>query len=126
MFGSNDMSFGTICHDAHKMRWAAFGRFFSPAYIRGLEPVLEDLVDKMIRNITAGIEAGKRVNLVHAFSALTQDVITEYCFSSSRNVLDKEDFAPHWYEWMQVHCRFTPVWVTPIRLRVFIASLLLF
>lgn len=109
MFGNNEMSFGTVGHDLHKMRRAAFSKFFSPAYIRRLEPVLEDIVNKMIRNVTADIEAGKKVNLVHAFSALTQDVITEYCFSSSRNVLEKEDFAPHWYEWMQVHCKFTPV-----------------
>ena len=84
-------------------------KFFSSAYIRRLEPILENFVNNMIRNIAISIEARKRVNLVHAFSALTQDVITEYCFSSSRNVLEKENFAPHWYEWMQVHCKFTPM-----------------
>jgi len=107
--GNNDMTFGTIPHHLHKMRRAAFAKFFSPTYIRRLEPVLKDLVNLMIEKITEGIEAGKKVNLVHAYSALTQDVITEYCFSSSRNVLEKENFAPHWYEWMQIHCTFTPV-----------------
>ena len=109
MFGNNDMTFGTIPHHLHKMRRAAFAKFLSPAYIRKLEPVLQDLVTKMIDKIAAGVEAGKPVNLVHAYSALTQDVITEYCFSSSRQVIEKENFAPHWYDWMQIHCTFTPV-----------------
>ena len=109
MFGNTDMTFGTIPHHLHKLRRAAFAKFFSPTYIRRLEPLLKDLVNLMIEKITEGIEAGKEVNLVHAFSALTQDIITEYCFSSSRNVLQKEDFAPHWYDWMQIHCAFSPM-----------------
>ncbi len=109
MFGNIEMTFGTIPHQLHKLRRAAFGKFFSPTYVRRLEPELKNLVNLMISNITEGIEAGKQVNLVHAFSALTQDIITEYCFSNRRNVLDKENFAPHWYEWMQIQCTFTPV-----------------
>jgi len=109
MFGNNDMTFGTIPHHLHKMRRAAFAKFFSPTYIRRLEPTLKDLVNFMIDKITESMDAGAPVNLVHAYSALTQDVITEYCFATSRNVLGKPDFAPHWYDWMQIHCTFTPV-----------------
>jgi hypothetical protein len=109
MFGNNDMTFGTIPHHLHKMRRAAFAKFLTPAYIRKLEPVLQNLVNKMIDKISTEVQAGKQVNLVHAYSALTQDVITEYCFSSSRNVLEKDNFAPHWYDWMQIHCTFTPM-----------------
>jgi cytochrome P450 len=108
MFGNNEMTFGTIPHHLHKMRRAAFGKLFSPAYIRRLEPTLKDLVNSMIDKIDERIGAGERVNLVHAYSALTQDVITEYCFANSRNVLEKPDFAPHWYNWMQIHCTFAP------------------
>ncbi|KAF1844200.1 cytochrome P450 [Cucurbitaria berberidis CBS 394.84] len=97
MFGNVEMTFGTIPHHLHKMRRAAFAKFLSPAYIRKLEPVLQELVNILIQKIEEGIESGKEVNLVHAFSALTQDVITEYCFSFSRNCLQKEDFSPHWY-----------------------------
>jgi len=109
MFGNTDMTFGTIGHNLHKMRRAAFAKFFSPAYIRKLEPVLQDLVNSMVRKIEAGLKEGKAVNLVHAYSALTQDVITEYCFSFSRGCLEKENFAPHYYDWMQIHCSFAPM-----------------
>lgn len=109
MFGNTEMAFGTIPHQLHKVRRAAFSKFFSPAYVRRIEPELKELVNLMIDKITEGIEGGKQVNLVHAFSALTQDVITEYCFSNSRHVLEKENFAPHYYEWMQIQCAFAPV-----------------
>jgi cytochrome P450 len=109
MFGNNEMTFGTMSHNLHKMRRAAFGKLFSPAAIRRLEPTLKDLVNSMIAKIQERISAGEQVNLVHAYSALTQDVITQYCFANSRNVLEKPSFAPHWYDWMQIHCTFTPV-----------------
>lgn len=112
MFGNTAMTFGTIGHETHRLRRAAFAKFFSPAYIRKLEPVLKDLVNSMIVKIEEMLEEGKTINLVHAYSALTQDVITEYCFSFSRDCIHKENFAPHYYENMQVHCTFAPMYVT--------------
>lgn len=109
MFAYPEQTFGTISHQHHKMRRAAFSKFFSPAYIRRLEPTLINIVNTMINQVTKGIEAGKVINLEHVYAAFTQDVITEYCFSSSRNVLEMEDFAPHWYKWIQIHCTFTPM-----------------
>lgn len=109
MFGNVEMTFGTIPHSLHRMRRAAFGKFFSTAYIRRLEPTLQGLVSSMCEKIEVGVKAGKKVNLVHAFSALTQDIITEYCFAECGNVLEREDFAPHYYDWMQIHCTLTPV-----------------
>lgn len=91
------------------MRRAAIAKFLTPTYIRKLEPVLQTIVGQMIDRISSDLKSGKTVNLVHAYSALTQDIITEYCFSSSRKVIEKDNFAPHWYDWMQVHCTFTPV-----------------
>ncbi|KAH7389812.1 cytochrome P450 [Pyrenochaeta sp. MPI-SDFR-AT-0127] len=119
MFGNVAMTFGTIGHHMHKVRRAAFAKFLSPVYIRKLEPVLKELVNTLTQKVEESIQTGKTVNLVHAYSALTQDVITEYCFSFSRNCLQKEDFAPHWYDWMQIHCTFTPLikqfpWLLPL------------
>lgn len=39
--------------------------------------------------------------MVYAYSALTQDVITEYCFSHCRNVLEMKDFFPKYYDLVQ-------------------------
>lgn len=109
MFGSTDMSFGTATHGLHRKRRAAFSQFFSKASIRRLEPVLKDLVESLCDGIESGMKVGKPVNLVHAYSALTQDVITEYCFADCRNVLKMRDFAPHYYNFLQDPCKLTPV-----------------
>jgi hypothetical protein len=109
MFGSIEMSFGTIPHGLHRMRRNAFGKFFSPAYIRRLQPTLQGIIYNMCARIEAGVHAGKTINLIHAFSALTQDIITEYCFAEARGVVDMEDFAPQYYEWMQIQCWLTPM-----------------
>ena len=109
MFGSIDMTFGTIPHETHRKRRAAFSQFFSKASIRRLEPLIQEIIDTMIRKVEAYLDAGKPVNLYHAYSALTQDLITEYCFSDCRNVLEQPDFAPHHYDRMTIHCSMTPV-----------------
>lgn len=50
------------------------------------------------------MDTGKPVNMVHAYSALKQDVIIEYCFSNCRNVLEMEDFSPWYYDLVQKPC----------------------
>ena len=59
--------------------------------------MLRELVDTLCQGVENGLNAGKRVNMMHAYSALTQDVITEYCFADCRHVLEMEDFSPHYY-----------------------------
>ena len=59
MFGNTEMTFGTIPHALHRTRRAAFGKFFSTAYIRRLEPVLQGLVNLMCEKVASGIKAGK-------------------------------------------------------------------
>ena len=101
MFGSTDMTFGTVGHALHRRRRAAFSNFFSKASVRRLEPVIQALVDKLCQKISSEMDSGKPVNLVDAYSALTQDIITEYCFSNCRNVLEMKDFSPWYYELVQ-------------------------
>ena len=98
MFGSTDMTFGTIGHSLHRKRRRAFQNFFSKASIRRLEPTIQSLVNRLCDKLSEKADTGEPVNMVHAYSALTQDVITEYCFSDCRNVLEMKDFSPMYYE----------------------------
>ena len=109
MFGNTDMTFGTVPHSLHHNRRGAFNQFFSKASIRRFGPFIQEVIDTLTRKVGEGLDAGKPVNLVHAYSALTQDLITEYCFSDCRDVLEKPGFAPHYYDFMQIHCTLTPV-----------------
>ena len=91
------------------VRRSTIAKFFSTAYIRQLEPSMHHLVKKMISRIDEGLESGKAVNLFTVFTALAQDIVTEYCFADCRNVLDEEDFAPHWYAAIIAQLKLGPV-----------------
>ena len=101
MFGSTDMTFGTVAHTLHRRRRHAFSSFFSKTSIRRLQPVIQSRVNVLCKKLSEQMDTGKPVNMVHAYSALTQDIITEYCFSDCRNVLEMEDFSPWYYELVQ-------------------------
>ena len=98
MFGSTEMTFGTVGHGLHRRRRGAFKNFFSKASVRRLQPVIQTLVDRLGEKVSEKVDTGEPVNLVYAYSALTQDVITEYCFSDCRNVLEMKDFSPWYYD----------------------------
>lgn len=101
MFGTNDMTFGTVGHTLHRRRRAAFSHFFSKASVRRLEPVVQSRVDVLCEKLSERMDTGSPVDMVHGYSALTQDVITEYCFSNCRNILEMKDFSPWHYEFVQ-------------------------
>ena len=100
MFGSTDMTFGTVGHNVHRRRRAAFSSFFSKASVRRLQPVIQSLIDVLCEKLSERMDTEAPVDMVYAYSALTQDVITEYCFSSPRNVLEMEDFSPMYYDYV--------------------------
>ena len=75
MFGPNDMTFGTVGHMLHRRRRAAFSHFFSKASVRRLEPVVQSLVDVLCEKLSERIDTGSPVDMVHAYSALTQDLL---------------------------------------------------
>ena len=101
MFGSTAMTFGTVGHTLHRRRRAAFSNFFSTTSVRRLQPVIQSRIDVLCERLSEKMDTGEPVNMVHAYSALTQDVITEYCFSNCRNVLEMKDFSPRYYELVQ-------------------------
>ena len=111
MFGSTDMTFGTVSHTLHRKRRAAYSQFFSKASIRRLEPIVQDLVDSLVNKVELKLEKGENVNMLYGYSALTQDIITEYCFADCRGVLEMVDFRPQYYDWMEVHCELTHMFV---------------
>lgn len=109
MFAGTIAALGTAGHKLYKLRRSAFSKFFSSAYLPRLEPIIRSLVDSMVSKITDQLHAGDIVNLDYAHAVLTRDIITEYCFSSSRHCLEQPDFASHYYDWAQLHCTFPPL-----------------
>ena len=73
------------------MRRGVLSNFFSKQAVTRLGPNVQVLVDKLCDRFHENYETKQPINLHHIFSALTTDVITEYCFASSDDCLGKED-----------------------------------
>ncbi|KAL8948453.1 MAG: hypothetical protein Q9222_005361 [Ikaeria aurantiellina] len=101
MFGSNKMTFGTIGHDLHKLRRQAFGNLFSKQSIRNLEPRIQIVVNTLTEQLAKCRGTREIVNLGQIFSALTQDIISEYCFAKNRNCLLMPNFGPSYGSLME-------------------------
>lgn len=93
MFGSTGMAFSTINHDLHRLRSGAFRNFFSKQSIRTLEPVINQIVEQLCHRLERNRLGEAAIDMVLAYSALTHDIITEYCFSNCSNWLLQPDFA---------------------------------
>ena len=76
----------------HRMRRAQLSSFFSKASVRRLEPVIVKTVNKLTEALQTHKNSEKPVALSSAYSGFAIDVITEYCFAKSSNLLDDQTF----------------------------------
>ncbi|QLI70047.1 Cytochrome P450 monooxygenase sdnE [Metarhizium brunneum] len=93
--GVRDSALSTVAHDLHRVRRSAIAQFFSAQNVDKLQPVIQSKADLLVRRLAE--RRGRRTvvtNLNHAFSALTNDVIMEYCFARSYDRLAAPDFDP--------------------------------
>ncbi|KAH9219468.1 cytochrome P450 monooxygenase [Leptodontidium sp. 2 PMI_412] len=84
-------------HDLHRKRRAALNPFFSQQSARRLLPLLQERIDVLVAKLEELKDTGKVVNLLHAFSAFSNDVISQYLFGTSEHRLEAEDFDPSYH-----------------------------
>jgi hypothetical protein len=58
-------------------------QFFLKKSVVGLEPIIQDKIDKLAEKLKQWAKKGDMVKLEYALSALTADVITHYCYGTS-------------------------------------------
>ncbi|KAL8726449.1 MAG: hypothetical protein Q9181_006046 [Wetmoreana brouardii] len=103
MFGTPNSILATIEHDVHRRRRNAYSNYFSKQAIRKYSNVIHAAVDKLCAKFEECKKDGKKINLMHAYTAMTGDVVTEYCFPKSYGLLDKPDFAPEYHDlWISI------------------------
>ena len=76
----------------HRMRRMHLSSYFSKASVRRLEPVIRDTVDKLTDALQTHKNSGEPVLVSSAYSGFAIDVITDYCFANSYNLLDDQTF----------------------------------
>ena len=86
----------TVEHGHHRLRRSALNPFFSKRAVTQLEPMVQEKVDLLCTKLENGAKADQVVDMGTAFTALTLDVITEYCYDECYNCLEEPDFSPAW------------------------------
>ncbi|KAH8688960.1 cytochrome P450 [Talaromyces proteolyticus] len=80
----------TIPHNHHRLRRSVMNRFFSKQSVVNLEPIIQDKTDKLADHFEAAHQRGTVLKMEYAFSALTADVITHYCYGTSYRYLEDQ------------------------------------
>ncbi|KAI9747366.1 MAG: hypothetical protein M1835_002130, partial [Candelina submexicana] len=92
-FGPTGSTFGTVKHEAHRIRRPALVSFLSRRMVVRLEHVIQDVIEKLCSRLGELRKTGEVVDLNLAYRCFTLDVITEYSFAQCWNLLDSPDFA---------------------------------
>lgn len=93
--------------------------FFSKRAVNQLEHTIKVKVDQLTEEIEKQyLGPGKVLPVGAAFTALTLDVISDYCFGQSWRCLTQQDFAPQWRRSM-TNFDLVPVvkqfpWIVPV------------
>lgn len=127
MFGNSSSMFGTVSHDLHRLRRGALNPFFSKQAITRMEPLIRELLEKLCARFEKFRETGEPVDTLHAFAALTTDIITMYSFNTSYGCLEDPQWNWTWpqamvestasvhlnkqFKWLFPAMQATPVWI---------------
>ena len=76
----------------HRMRRAHMSNFFSKASVQRLEPLVRKTVDKLTDALQSHKGSVEPVVVSSAYSGFAVDVITDYAFAQSYNLLDDQTF----------------------------------
>ncbi|KAL9089182.1 MAG: hypothetical protein Q9159_002653 [Coniocarpon cinnabarinum] len=91
----NGSHFLTVSHDLHRRRRKVLEPFFSVQGVRHLETTILHLVQKLEHKLKETKGSGQVVNLDHAFSAFSGNVMQKVCCEDAYELLDQPYFAPH-------------------------------
>lgn len=95
--GSPHSSFETITHDEHRLRRGALNPFFSKRSIVSIQDIIVDKIEKLCTLFRTHQGSTEPLNLRVAYSALTLDIISDYCFGASWNCLENDALANEWH-----------------------------
>ncbi|KAA8563986.1 hypothetical protein MFRU_025g00110 [Monilinia fructicola] len=94
--GSPGSAFETIGHDLHRLRRNAVNPFFSKRSINATEPIIKSQISLLSDIFHSHFLSATPVDLRVAFSSLTLDIISDYCYGRSFGALTNKDLAETW------------------------------
>lgn len=91
--GSSDAAFGTADHETHRIRRKAQQTYFTLDSVARFDPELDRITSKLVSRLREFSGTSQPANLSNAFRSLATDVVTDYAFHKSYDLLDSPDFA---------------------------------
>jgi hypothetical protein len=88
-----NLGLGTKEHDLHRIRRASLNPFFSKRSVSELVPSILPIIDGLCGRFNEASKTGGPVDLKYCYSALTLDIMNEYCFSTDPHTVAKPDFG---------------------------------
>jgi len=88
--------FETNEHDHHRLRRGALNPFFSKRSITNVEPIIRTQVSNLLSLLGQNLSKNSVVDLRVAYSSLTLDIISNYCFGASWGCLTNQKLAEEW------------------------------
>lgn len=83
----------TVAHKNHRLRRSLLNRFFSKRAISEQSHACEEIIIKLMQRFKEFHHENEVVQLSDAFSALSSDIITYYCFGKSWNFVEDKTFC---------------------------------
>ncbi|KAK3044690.1 hypothetical protein LTS18_000614, partial [Coniosporium uncinatum] len=91
-------TFTTPSNEVHKHKRAMLNPMFSRQMVLKLEEVVQDKARRLCRLTSDAIKEKKPADLHHAFRAVSVDVITDYAFDKSFDLLDSPDLGAEFFK----------------------------
>ncbi|TKA77152.1 hypothetical protein B0A49_03639 [Cryomyces minteri] len=86
-------AFATPSNEVHRVRRAALNPIFSRRMVLGLEDVVQSKAWKIAELTTQALQENRPMDFYHAFRSLSTDVISDFAFDKSFNLLDSPDLG---------------------------------
>lgn len=99
----------TIMHEKHRLRRAPLNQYFSKRSIRNLESLITSGVDRLVKRLRGRYLDGSIINLSDAYTGLTIDIISEYCFGAGAGRLDQHDCGKDFRIMIQKSAQIAPL-----------------
>ncbi|KAH8128126.1 cytochrome P450 [Trichoderma asperelloides] len=91
--GSPGSMASAVSHDLHRLRRSSLNPFFSRSAVLRLEERIQSRVRILCERLSSFLQRGEIVDMSVAMTSLTLDIITEYSFGESWNLMDSDDLS---------------------------------
>ena len=114
---------GTIHHDQHRKRRAAYSPYFSKAAVVAAEPTIHSYMDLLGRKLEKAMAANSAVELRTLYLAIASDAFFTHAFKKPLGYANNEQAAEDWRRTVDSTAAMTPLakqiyWVYPLAMKL--------